>query len=85
MSRLQFNPSIPLVFVDKQNNRMLQHSSLKSVGVNLCLRSVILVCVLPTCCRAINDKGMVFKEHVDTWVYSKDDTMAHTRRLVVIS
>ena len=31
------------------------------------------------------DKGMCFKRHVDTWVYSKDDTMAHTRRLVVIS
>ena len=26
-----------------------------------------------------------FKEHVDTWVYSKDDTMAHTHRLMVIS
>ena len=26
-----------------------------------------------------------FERHVDTWVYSKDDTMAHTRRLVVIS
>ena len=26
--------------------------------------------------------GMVFRY---TWVYSKDDTMAHTRRLVVIS
>ena len=48
MSRLQFNPSFPLVFVDKQNNRMLQHSALKSVGVNLCLGSVILVCVVPT-------------------------------------
>ena len=27
-------------------------------------------------------KGMVFEY---TWVYSKEDTMAHTRRLVVIS
>ena len=30
----------------------------------------------------INDKGMVFD---NTWVYSKDDTMAHAHRLVVIS
>ena len=30
-------------------------------------------------------KAWCFKGHVDTWVYSKDDTMAHTRRLVVIS
>ena len=29
--------------------------------------------------------GMVFEIHVDTWVYSKEDTMAHTRRLVVTS
>ena len=29
--------------------------------------------------------GGVFEIHVYTWVYSKDDTMAHTRRLVVIS
>ena len=29
--------------------------------------------------------GDVFEIHVYTWVYSKDDTMAHTRRLVVIS
>ena len=36
-------------------------------------------------CRAINDERMVFKIHVCTWVYSKEDTMAHTRRLVVIS
>ena len=28
---------------------------------------------------------VMFEIHVDTWVYSKDDTMAHTRRLVVIS
>ena len=29
-----------------------------------------------------NDNGMVFRY---TWVYSKEDTMAHTRRLVVTS
>ena len=34
------------------------------------------------CCRAIKTKGMVFRY---TWVYSKEDTMAHTRRLVVTS
>ena len=28
---------------------------------------------------------VLFEIHVCTWVYSKDDTMAHTRRLVVIS
>ena len=28
---------------------------------------------------------VMFVIHVYTWVYSKDDTMAHTRRLVVIS
>ena len=28
---------------------------------------------------------VVFEIHVDTWVYSKDDTMAHAHRLVVIS
>ena len=33
-------------------------------------------------CRAIMTKGMVFRY---TWVYSKEDTMAHTRRLVVTS
>ena len=33
-------------------------------------------------CRAMKTKGMVFRY---TWVYSKNDTMAHTRRLVVIS
>ena len=33
-------------------------------------------------CRAIMIKGMVFR---NTWVYSKEDTMAHTRRLVVTS
>ena len=30
-------------------------------------------------------KYMVFEIHVDTWVYSKDDTMAHAHRLVVTS
>ena len=39
----------------------------------------------PDYCRAMMTNGMVFKIHVDTWVYSKEDTMAHTRRLVVIS
>ena len=33
-------------------------------------------------CRAIKTKGMVFRY---TWVYSKEDTMAHTRRAVVAS
>ena len=33
-------------------------------------------------CRMIMTKGMVFRY---TWVYSKKDTMAHTRRLVVTS
>ena len=30
-------------------------------------------------------KAWCFERHVDTWVYSKDDTMAHTCRLMVIS
>ena len=34
------------------------------------------------CCRAIMMQGMVFRY---TWVYSKEDTMAHTRRPVVSS
>ena len=33
-------------------------------------------------CRTMKTKGMVFRY---TWVYSKEDTMAHTRRLVVTS
>ena len=33
-------------------------------------------------CRAIKTKGMVFRY---TWVYSKEDTMAHTYRAVVTS
>ena len=33
-------------------------------------------------CRAMKTKGMVFRY---TWVYSKEDTMAHTRRLMVTS
>ena len=33
-------------------------------------------------CRAMKTKGMVFRY---TWVYSKEDTMAHTRRPVVTS
>ena len=33
-------------------------------------------------CRAMKTKGMVFRY---TWVYSKEDTMAHTHRLVVTS
>ena len=33
-------------------------------------------------CRAMKTKGMVFRY---TWVYSKEDTMAHTRRAVVTS
>ena len=32
--------------------------------------------------RAMKTKGMVFRY---TWVYSKEDTMAHTRRAVVTS
>ena len=33
-------------------------------------------------CRAMKTKGMVFRY---TCVYSKEDTMAHTRRLMVTS
>ena len=33
-------------------------------------------------CRAIKTKGMVFRY---TWVYSKEDTMAHTYRSMVTS
>ena len=33
-------------------------------------------------CRAMMTKGMVYRY---TWVYSKEDTMAHTRRPVVTS
>ena len=33
-------------------------------------------------CHAMKTKGMVFRY---TWVYSKEDTMAHTCRLVVTS
>ena len=33
-------------------------------------------------CRAMKTKGMVFRY---TWVYSKEDTMAHTHRPVVTS
>ena len=33
-------------------------------------------------CRAIKTKGMVFRY---MWVYSKEDTMAHTYRAVVTS
>ena len=36
-------------------------------------------------CRAIKIMNMVFEIHVDMWVYSKEDTMAHTRRPVVTS
>ena len=32
-----------------------------------------------------NKSTVMFEIHVDTWVYSKDDTMAHAHRLVVIS
>ena len=34
------------------------------------------------CCRAMKAKGMLFR---NTWVYSKEGTMAHTRRPVVTS
>ena len=34
------------------------------------------------CCRMMKMKGMVFRY---MWVYSKEDTMAHTRRPVVTS
>ena len=40
-----------------------------------------LLCMWRTC-RAMKTKGMVFRY---TWVYSKEDTMAHTCRLVVTS
>ena len=33
-------------------------------------------------CHAMMTKGMVFRY---MWVYSKEDTMAHTRRLMVTS
>ena len=33
-------------------------------------------------CRPIKTKGMVFRY---TWIYSKEDTMAHTYRAVVTS
>ena len=33
-------------------------------------------------CRAMKMKGMVFRY---TWVYSKEDTMAHTRKAMVTS
>ena len=33
-------------------------------------------------CQGMMTKGMVFRY---TWVYSKEDTMAHTRRLMVTS
>ena len=33
-------------------------------------------------CRVMKTKGMVFRY---TWVYSKEDTMAHTRRPMVTS
>ena len=56
---------------------------------------MFLIIVLPICaqypdlvpcnCRAMKAKSMVFEIQVCTWVYSKEDTMAHTRRLVVIS
>ena len=35
-----------------------------------------------TSCHVIKTKGMVFRY---TWVYSKEDTMAHTYRAVVTS
>ena len=37
---------------------------------------------IPLSCRAMKTKGMVFRY---TWVYSNEDTMAHTRRPVVTS
>ena len=41
-------------------------------------------CIVAKCiiCRAMKMKGMVFRY---TWVYSKEDTMAHTRRPMVTS
>ena len=38
-----------------------------------------------TMSRDKSQSTVVFEIQVDTWVYSKDDTMAHTHRLVVIS
>ena len=32
-----------------------------------------------------NEEHGVFEIHVDTWVYSKDDTMAHAYRFMVTS
>ena len=39
-------------------------------------------CFISEQCRAMKTKGMVFRY---MWVYSKEDTMAHTRRPVVTS
>ena len=48
---------------------------------NVCIISVCLVNSL-VICHVIKTKGMVFRY---TWVYSKEDTMAHTYRSVVTS
>ena len=38
-----------------------------------------------TMSRDKSQSTVMFEIHVDTWVYSKDDTMAHAHRLMVIS
>ena len=38
--------------------------------------------IIESACRAMITKGVVFRY---TWVYSKEDTMAHTCRLMVTS
>ena len=47
-------------------------------------RSILLE-IISYNCRAIYARVMAFEIHVYTWVYSKEDTMAHAHRLVVIS
>ena len=72
---------------------------LERTGLHLCFTSMFSLCP-PVCqkrirgssskefvhdpwfCRAMKTKGTVFRY---TWVYSKEDTMAHTCRLVVTS
>ena len=52
-----------------------------------CERHIFIMCLWcenigDSECRAMMIKVMVFR---NTWVYSKEDTTAHTRRLVVTS
>ena len=72
----------------------------EEMDLRIALRWVLWIVLLSTClctsgkiiftfniltftfCRAMKTKGMVFRY---TWVYSEEDTMAHTRRPVVTS